>query len=741
MPQALHKLLIDFDLDGDWSEVINDVSADVQRVTRTYGKNLLKQRAEAGILEVILKNDDHQYTSMNTASPLYPYSIPGPSIWYSVGYPVDTFDADDATTLTGRKPDYDDLFAAWEGDTGDFDVLSNQLRTPVGGDYQAVLDFGECDCWVGVEFTRNGANSGLILRYADTDNYWIVRCDGTTLYLDKVVAGVPANVKNAAYTWGAGVTHRITVRLHGTRVDVYIDDQLSMVEDSGDTFNQASTKHGIGGTATNTADRWDDFGGWRTVFAGRVDTITIHPRKGEQYAYIKAYDDMERLAKHQIYKEGILTYEDLIFYRILLAADVPAGQMTAEYSGQLTYDNESVMGRDALTELYQLQDDAVGFYYIDGAIHRYEPFDHRDSAPHTVALKSWYATRQLGDETDIVFQDLRPEAAKDLIENEGYYLYYKLTIAAGLTNVWELTTATDYVNDRPDIDNGVTLTFLSIGQGDFLANPRIPYPGTDFKINTAADDTGTDLTLPEDNNIGALTGTANTLDDAGQDFTDWNDGNCIIVVTDTGGKLGLGWIAATNPDGDGTKVDIKDASDLATAGYAYEESGFDPTLPASYNVYNCWAELQEGWEGNYAQIAIRNGSGSDGYITILRLMAQEGTKSDKRGARCADTASATAYGRRRIEHETLHIDRYDEALNRVTERITRRKDLKYKYEVMMRNATRACLMQIVHRNLSDRVNLVVSDMNLDGDAFIEAQRLEVTQGAQLVESTWTLLEV
>jgi len=737
MPKALHKLLIDFDLDGDWTEAINDCTADVQRVTRVYGKNLLKQRAEAGTLEVILTNDDHKYTPMNTASPLYPLVIPGPSIWYSVGYPVDTFDAADATTLTARKPDYDDLFAAWAGDTGNFNVLTNKLRTPVGGDYQAVLDFGECDCWVGVEFTRHHAHSGLIFRYTDTDNYWLVRSDGTTLYVDKVVAGVQANVDSVAHTWAAGVTHRISVQLHGTRKDIYIDDIFTLNDSTLDAFSQTATKHGIGGTGSSTDDRWNDFGGWRSVFLGRIDTITIHPRAGEQYAYIKAYDDMERLAKHQVYKENVLTYEDLIFYVILLAADVPASQMTADYYGQLTYDEKHVIGRDALTELYQLQDDGVGFYYIDGGTHRYEALDHRDSAPHTVALKSWYASRQAGDETDIIFQDLKPEAAKDIIENEGYYTYYKLALATEAV-VWELTTGTDWVLDRPPVAAGETVEFLSVGQGDSVASPRVPYPGADFKINALADDSGAVVTSPVDWNQGALTGTATTLDDAGQLFTDWNDGDHIIIVVDTGGKQGLAWIHTTSA---GTLANLRDASDLATAGYAHTETGFDPTAPASYNIYDCWADLIEGWEGNYTLIRVKNASITSGYLTILRLRALEGTKSDKRGARYADTTSATAYGRRRIEHETLHIDRWSEALNRVTERITRRKDLKYKYEVSMRNATRASLMQIIHRNLSDRVNLVNADMNLNGDAFIEHQRLEVRDGGLLVDATWTLLEV
>ncbi len=746
MPVAKYRILVDFAQDGVWSTAINDISDDVRRFSWTKGKKVISQRAEAGTLDILVNNDDHKFSPSNPLSPLHPYVTIGPDVWASVGYPVDTFNAADATTLTSRAPDFDSLFDDWSGDTGDFDILSNKIRTQAAANKSATLDFGESDCWVAVDFTRNGPNSGLILRWQDANNYLLVRSDGNTLRLSTCTAGVLADVKTATHTWGAGDEKRISVELHGQAVRVYVDHTLLIETTS--TFGQTETLHGIGGRATNTSDRWDNFGGWRDVFFGRLDSVMPKPLSSQRYAYIRAFDDMERLALHQIYRtapDAPATAKDIIG-EILDAADVSSSNRVLDTGATLTTDPafEAVMGEDALEELYLVQDDDVGFFYIDGGINRYEGVDHRDSGPHSSPLKTWRADRVTDTEDDIIFQDVVWDDNKELIENEGYFRYFRYSLG-NLAQVWALQTeGVAGERDRPAIGAETKLTFLALGQGDGIASPEIPFPNTRFQIWTNEDETGTNLTLAQDTEQGAVTASgaaAYTLDDAGQDFTDWNDGDHVVVITDAGGDKALGFIAATDPDGDGTKVDLKTTSGLGTAGYAYSESGFsEADVPLTYDVFQCWAELESGFEGNFRRVAVKNGSASTGFVTFLVLHALEITETVQVAARFEEASSQTDFGRRRIDHQTKHIDRFLVALDRVTERIQRRQALRIHLKPQMMNATRACLMQILHRSISDRIAIDYPDMGLTQDAFIENQKVEVTDGGKKVVCTWELTE-
>ena len=746
MPTPKQRLLIDFDQDGDWSEGINDVSGDIRRLTYNIGKNIIKQRAEAGTLDIIVNNEDHKFSPSNPSSPLHPYITIGPEVWLQLGYPVDDFDAADATTLTGRKPSHDSLFDVWAGDTGDFDVLTNKIRTASGANKSAVLEFEESDCWVGVDFTRNGSNSGLICRWLDANNYLLVRSDGSTLRLSTCTAGVLADVATKAHTWTAGDEKRINVELHGTAVRVYVDHVLQI--DTTTSSFETETQHGVGGRATDSADRWDNFGGWRDVFFGRLDSVNPKPRNIHQYAYLRCFDDLERLGLHQVYRTAPTAPATAkqIFGEVLDAADADSSNRVLDNGATLTTDPafEAVMGGSGQEELYQVQDDDAGFFYITGGVYHYEGVDHRDSAPHSTPRKIWSADRLAESQSDIVIEDADWDDNKQSIENEGYYHYFRFSLGT-LAEVWKLQTeGVAGERDRPAIAANTTLTFLAVGQGDGISSPETPFPSTRFQIWTAEDETGTELTASQDSQQGTVSATGSAayqLDDTGQDFTDWNDGDHVIVITDAGGDRAIGFIAATNPDGDGTRIDIKTKSDLAAAGYAYSESSFSESdTPLTYGVYQCWAEVVAGYEGNFRRVAVRNGSGTAGFVTLLQLFAKEMTQTVKTAARFEDTDSQSAFGRRRIEHQTKHIDRWATALDRVTERIQRRMALRIHLQPTMGNATRANLMQIIHRSISDRVEIDYAKMGLSIDAFIENQKVEIKEGGTDVVCTWGLVE-
>ena len=283
-PQAKWQVFIDFDNDSDYTDANEDVTADVQMLKRVNTRNLLKHRFPASMLELKLTNDDHKYSPTNTSSAIYPLAWPGPQCWVFGIYPCDDFTGTNNATLASRKPTYDDTFAAWAGDTSRFDIQSNKLATKTAGNYTAVLEFDESDCYVGAVYTRGGAaNSGLVCRYTNASNYILVYHEGTNLKVGKVEGGTLSVIAAIGLTWGTGATHRMIVELHGDAIRVSVDQTLKINTTS--SFNQTATKHGIGGRSTHADDRWENFGGMRPVFQGRIDTVRPRPEVHNQYTY------------------------------------------------------------------------------------------------------------------------------------------------------------------------------------------------------------------------------------------------------------------------------------------------------------------------------------------------------------------------------------------------------------------------------------------------------------------------
>ena len=750
MPTPLTRVRADFDQDGDFT----DANSDITTYVRTQGRgmkiieeiNLRKRRSPATILELYLKNDDHRFSPPKATSVLYPLQLPGPNIWVQVGYPVDTFDVADNTTLASRKPDYDSEFDAWAGDVTQFKAQSNRMIPVTAGNYSAVLDFGETDCFVGVKYVRGGTRSGLIVRYSDASNYLLVYNDGTNIRLGEVVSGTLTSIAEAAFTWTASDEKIIGVETHGDVIRVSVDDTLQFSHTT-TRFNTA-TKYGIGGRGTHASDKWDDFGGWRSLFFGRIDRIEPKPEAHNQFCLIRAMDDRERMGQHLVYRtapEVDNTTAKAILDRILDAVDASSANRILDTGTTLAIEKEHVksMGRDGLTEAYQLQDDDVGIFTVDGAgYYRYEDSDHRKSAPHTKALKTWRGDPAGGGEaaaTDmIVSQDLfRWDDGKENVENEVYYQYHRISRTAAVL-VWRLE-----VDDRPSLNNGITRKFTAVGDEDHIANEIWPVHTTDFTVNTLETGAGTDLLVAEDTQQG--TGVSATgsslyqLDDISQDFTDWNDGKHQVRITDASGTTALAWIGTSDVDGDGTRVALFTAPDLVTVGYAQADAGFDETdTPLTYNVYNVTVEVVTGFDGNFRRIDLYNGSGTNGFITFLRLRADKGQQSSKTFGRAENSKSQTDVGRRRIEHKALHIDKFATAQGRAEKRVELRQMRKEVVTCTMPNKTRAALMQAIHRSMSDRVNLVYTDMGIDDEYHIEGRTLEFKQGNKYVQCQWTL---
>lgn len=843
------EVLIDFNEDGDFRDSDEDVSSNVRQIDFAGGQIPVKHRVDSSLLSFILKNDDHIYSPSKSTTKFNRVKL-SPNVWWLMGYPNDDFNASNGTDLASRKPSHDSLFDAWSGDTSDFTVLSNKARTSVAANKTAVLDFGEKFGFVGVKYTRGGTTSGLILRYTDASNFLMVYHDGTSIRLGEVVSGTLTSLASATFTWATGDEKRILCELHGNDIRVSVDNAFQFSHTT-TRFNTV-TKHGIGGRATHVNDRWDDFGGWRSMFFGRIDTVQPRPIHARQYAFFRCLDDLERMSKHLVYRRAPAvpaTAKDIID-EILNGANFSTANRILDTGETLTIDefSRNAMGRDARTELFQVADDDVGLAFIDGnGYARYEANVHRipntNASYHNTVLATWFASTPNGLTTEIYFQDLLWDDGKDRVENEIYYRFHKINLSVA-AQVYRL-----HEDDVPQILNDQTLTILVVGAGDVIVDPRPPIHTIDFLLvsTTVAasqsgtvsatgsaqfrlDDTGAtftstirdgnhtivikdasgfiakgvigtsdvdgddtrveiftddglgtlgysivsdsfsetdtpltysvhaDLMEEEDSNQGTVAASGSsafTLDDTGQNFVagdnkkSWTDGKHMVRITDNSGTRATAFIGTSDVDGDGTKVQLYTDKDRGTLGYIWTEKGWSESdTPLTYAIFNVTSELVTGFDGNFRQVRIINNSGSTGRLEFLQLFGEKGVKAIESMARAEHTVSQDNIGRRRVEHTTLHIDKFTHqnlspttvggAQERAKARLGARSLPREVVKVDMTNATRANMMQIIHRSMSDMVTLNFSDMGINDKYFIERKTISMNEGNTLVECTWEL---
>jgi hypothetical protein len=109
----------------------------------------------------------------------------------------------------------------WTARAGTVQVVTNAARATAlsGGLAIATIADVQADVIADVKLTRGTSTAGLILRYADADNYLYVVHNGTNLQFYQRVAGVETPLVNAAATYSAGATIRCI--LQGTSGAVY----------------------------------------------------------------------------------------------------------------------------------------------------------------------------------------------------------------------------------------------------------------------------------------------------------------------------------------------------------------------------------------------------------------------------------------------------------------------------------------------------------------------------------------
>ena len=371
--QAKWLVCIDWNDDGAFSDPDEDVTPDVLGLTLEHFRDLASEYMESARLDLELRNDRHRYSPPNAASPLSGNLVPGRRVWVRAAYPFDSLSGNPGTRLSSRRPDLGASFS-WAEHGGVFEIAPSGagVRTAGfrSGARAATIDFGSPDVSFGCWFTRVGVAShgGLCFRRS-AGGYLYVRVTGTAIEVVETRTGSSDTlVASTPHTWDDGAEKFLQVTLHGSDIQVFVDD-LAVLE-AASQLNASGTSHGL--FCEGEADHlWRGFGGWVSLFHGRVDAIQPRPRRGAQYCYVRAFDEMERLGTVTLYTYATAQLPQStgeILDHILDYAGVDPARRKLDDGSVLVPDTFSpaIWGVKALDEIHRLQDEEDGLVYVDG---------------------------------------------------------------------------------------------------------------------------------------------------------------------------------------------------------------------------------------------------------------------------------------------------------------------------------------------------------------------------------------
>ena len=490
--QAKWLVSVDWNDDGAFSHPDEDVTTDVLGLTLEHFRDLASGYMESARLDLELRNDTHRYSPPNAASPLHGNLVPGRRVWVRAAYPFDSLLGRPGARL-GSRTAYLGAGFSWTEHGDGFEIAPSGSGVRSGGSQSgartATIDLGSPDVSFGCRFTRGGSSrhGGLCLRRT-ADGYLYVRVTGKAIELREARTGSPGTlVASSPHTWNEDAEKFLQVVMHGDDIQVFVEDLF--VLEAASSFNVSATSHGL--FCEGTADHvWRGFGGWVSLFHGRVDSIQPRPRRGARYCYLRAFDEMERLGAVTLYTYATAqlpqTSGDILGH-ILDYAGVDTARRKIDGGAVLVPDTFSpaIWGVKALGEIQRLQDEEDGLVYVDGhGRWRLEASDHRNAGPHARALA---AITSSGRSAGPYYSDLVWDDGAGSIENMVFIRIRGYT-NLGLRAAWTLA-------EKPSFRALEAKDFLAEATGyDTLGGQLTPIPNLDYRANTMQDGSGDDIT-------------------------------------------------------------------------------------------------------------------------------------------------------------------------------------------------------------------------------------------------------
>lgn len=491
MARPHYQVLIDWSGDSEFDDADEDVTADVVLVNIDRLRDPITDYMNGTVLDLQLNNADHKYSpSKGTITGLQP----GRKVWVRMWYPYDDFIGAVDTGLDAHTPDLDSEWA-WVEVAGDWSLDGSGAAQTASAEARltAAMEFNDADVTVYTRLTKGASNVkvGICVRMSSGGgDYAQVIIDGSTLFLDKRVSSSTSTVASTSHSWANGTTKDLWVQIHGNRFRIYINNILELDVELDDAALNGNTRHGLYSRGS-TNSKWENFGGFRSLFFGKIDTIKPRPRPGAEYCYIRAVDDFEIARATTLFMASDASFPQQtkdILDDVLDFMDIASDARILDFGEHLVpNDGEDFSGPswnvDALSAIQKLQDEEDGFIYIDGyGFWRFEDYGHKLSPEHKTP-KSIY--KDTDDGTNPYFEDLSWEDGVEYIEN-----VIDMQIAPGTDGA----TANFFsMKEVPFFNAAESRDFLVEATFDAIAEEIAPVVTTDYTANTKADGSGSDL--------------------------------------------------------------------------------------------------------------------------------------------------------------------------------------------------------------------------------------------------------
>jgi hypothetical protein len=527
------KPYVNWDNDALIGEVANeDVLTDLLRLEWRQWPDMKSGYYPPATLNMTLKNQTGTYTPANTNSPLFGNLKAGRRAWLRLAYPLDNFTGADATDLSGLLFTNDANFSWTKQNASSraFEINTNQVRAVVGSGDDAIYttEFLDSDPHLGFVFQRNtNAGAGVVLRFTDTNNYLAIKFGSANTILVQRAAGVNTTIRSGT-ALTAGVNYFIEIHLHGGAIRAFATDldtgafsRREILDGGGTQATQlTATKHGLWHSGVANTDRWDDFGGWRSLFYGLLQEFVPTLRPKEKTCELRLADDLVVLDTRRLYMKiaGALLSTDAIMDSVLTAAGFSVNDRELE-AGQTLMSNQGAsnpkpLWDTALKGLRACQDEEDGLLYQDGrGFIVLEASSHRAAGAHATSR----ATINDSLASAPYFDNLKLLDGSELVQND-VSVAFSNPPNQGTQQVWKL-------RDVPAIPTGLTRKFLAESTKYAAVDSIItPVATTDYTGNTQADGLGTDktaqlaVTIDTTNYAGKGTMISVTNNDAGTVF-------------------------------------------------------------------------------------------------------------------------------------------------------------------------------------------------------------------------------
>ena len=498
MPDVHWRVWVDWNGNRLWGAPAADITPEVMAL-QWRCRPAAPGHTAAARLDLTLRNTGHQYTPGNAQSPLAGHLQAGRPVWAMLAYPYDDFRSAPAGSDLAARPAPVGPAAVWAKATSGSSAItlqSDYAQPKIGrGEAIYTLDFGTPDGNIGFNYRRGSpGKSGIALRLVSPWDYLRIRFGNRETVLERVSFGFPTVLRRGP-ALSAAVNYFLEVELHGPEIRLFATDldgatadRRQILDGQGSAANLTATKHGLWTDGTTTADRWSDFGGWRSLFFGAIESLSPQsaPRLGE-VCRLTAIDDLSALEKVTLF--NLLTGRNLnaaaIANRILTWAGFDPNRRRLDPGPVLTAtEPRALWNWSAAAALTALARESNALLYPDGRGYlRLETAAHRTAAAHQSPRAALSDRSAAGP----YFSQLTAATGAAAIENAVIFRYRRVA-NQGLQEIWRL-------RETAAIPPGEQRDFLAETAAYTVAESiRPPLATTDYAASARPDGAGTDLT-------------------------------------------------------------------------------------------------------------------------------------------------------------------------------------------------------------------------------------------------------